>query len=75
METSKNKSNKKGKEPSLLSDIPLGLSSALARNVEAMRVFAQLPDDKRQELINGARAVSSKSEMREYVAGFTKNSF
>ena len=61
------KSTKKEKKESVLADIPLGLSSALARNVSAMRVFAEMPDDKRQSFIEGARAVSSKEEMKAYV--------
>lgn len=61
------KSTKKEKKESVLADIPLGLSSALARNVNAMRVFAEMPDDKRQSFIEGARAVSSKEEMKAYV--------
>lgn len=77
MEVSKKETSKKAKDekPSLLADIPLGLSSALARNVEAMRVFAQLPDDKREAIINGAHGISSKAEMREYVANFTRRVF
>ena len=75
----KMKNNKKDakteKKESILTDIPLGLSSALARNVDAMRTFAEMPDDKRKSFIEGARAVSSKEEMRAYVSniGNAKN--
>jgi hypothetical protein len=75
----KMKENKKAvkteKKESVLADIPLGLSSALARNVSAMRVFAEMPEDKRQSFIEGARAINSKEEMRAYVSGIesTKN--
>ena len=65
---SKSKKDTKKKE-SVLADVPLGLSSALARNVSAMRTFAEMPDDKRQRFIEGARAVSSKEEMKAYVNG------
>ena len=61
------KNAKTEKKESVLADIPPGLSSALARNVSAMRVFAEMPDDKRQSFIEGARAVSSKEEMKAYV--------
>ena len=64
---SKSKKDTKKKE-SVLADVPLGLSSALARNVSAMRVFSQMPDDKRQRFIEGARAVTSKEEMKSYVS-------
>ena len=63
------KSAKAEKKESILADIPLGLSSALARNVNAMRPFAEMPDDKRQSFIEGARAINSKEEMRAYVSG------
>ena len=65
----KQKATKSEKKESLLADIPLGLSSALARNVAAMRTFAEMPDDKRQSFIEGARAINSKEEMRAYVSG------
>ena len=62
------RSKKEDKKNSVVADIPLGLSSALARNVEAMRIFSQLPDDKRKQIIDGARSVSSKQEMKNYVS-------
>ena len=65
----KQKATKSEKKESLLADIPLGLSSALARNVAAMRTFAEMPDDKRQSFIEGARTINSKEEMRAYVSG------
>lgn len=48
-------------------ELPLGFSLALAQNAEAMEKFASFPDDKKQEIINGTHAISSKSEMRRYV--------
>ena len=62
------KNTKTEKKESVVADIPLGLSSALARNVSAMRVFSQMPDDKRKSFIEGARAVKSKEEMKSYVS-------
>lgn len=62
------KNAKTEKKESAVADIPLGLSSALARNVSAMRVFSQMPDDKRKSFIEGARAVKSKEEMKSYVS-------
>ena len=43
------------------------LGMALAMNPEAMQKFASLPETKKQEIINGTHAISSKSEMRQYV--------
>ena len=62
------KNAKTEKKESVIADIPLGLSSALARNVSAMRVFSEMPDDKRKSFIEGARAVKSKEEMKSYVS-------
>ena len=68
-----NKKNAKNeKKDSVIADIPLGLSSALARNVNAMRIFTEMTDEKRQSFIEGARAVGSKEEMRAYVSGIEK---
>ena len=64
---------KNKKEPSLLADIPLGLSSALSRNMGAMKIFAEMPDEQRQQVIEGAHAIKSKDEMRSYVASITKS--
>ena len=66
-QTEKNK-----KKPSPLADIPLGLSSALSRNIAAMRVFAEMPDEARQQVIEGAQAIKSKDEMRSYVASIAQ---
>lgn len=48
-------------------EMPLGLGMALAQNPEAMQKFALLTENKKQEIIQGTHAVSSKEEMRQYV--------
>ena len=48
-------------------NVPANLSAALARNIPAMRVFAELPDEKRRGIIEGARNLTSKKELRSYV--------
>ena len=48
-------------------EMPLGCGMALAQNPEAMQKFASLPENKKQEIINGTHSVSSRSEMRQYV--------
>ncbi|MGN0612836.1 MAG: hypothetical protein ACI4JB_02970 [Porcipelethomonas sp.] len=53
--------------------IPMGFGMALAMNPEAMEKFALLPEKKKQAIINGTHAVSSRSEMRQYVENI-KNS-
>ena len=53
-------------------ELPLGLGMALAMNSEAMERFAQLSPAHKQEIINGAHSVKSKSEMRQYVENIAK---
>lgn len=48
-------------------EIPVGLGMALAMNPEAMQKFTSLTETKKQEIINGTHAVSSKAEMKQYV--------
>ncbi|MGN1089084.1 MAG: hypothetical protein ACI4Q6_01680 [Huintestinicola sp.] len=48
-------------------EMPVGFGMALAMNPEAMQKFASLPENKKQEIINGTHTVSSKAEMHRYV--------
>lgn len=50
-----------------INEIPANLSAALARNIPAMRVFAELDDGRRRGIIEGARNLTSKKEIRGYV--------
>lgn len=50
-----------------INEIPKNLSAALARNIPAMRVFASLDDGRRRGIIEGARSLTSKKELRGYV--------
>ena len=58
---------------SRVADMPMGLSFSLSRNVNAMTAFCAMSDEKRQSIIEGARAVSSKQEMKEYVNAIAKD--
>ena len=48
-------------------DLPLGMSMALAQDSAAMERFAALPEAEKQAVIDGAHAVRSKAEMRAYL--------
>lgn len=48
-------------------EMPLGLGMALAQNPEAMQKFSNLTESKKQEIIQGTHAVTSKAEMKQYV--------
>lgn len=49
-------------------ELPLGFGMALAQDVTAMERFAALPQAEKQAVIDGTRAVGSKTEMQAYVA-------
>ncbi len=50
-----------------LKDLPLGLTLALAQNLNALDHFASMTDVKRREVIEKAKKIKSKEEMRAYV--------
>ncbi len=50
--------------------IPIGLSMALAQNLEAMKKFATLSEKQQKELIEGTHLIKSKEEMQSYVNKF-----
>lgn len=54
-------------------DLPLGFSFALAQNPDAMKVFSNLSEDKKAQVLQQAHGVSSKGEMQSLVNGLTKN--
>lgn len=49
-------------------ELPLGFGMALAQNEAAMRGFEALPEPEKRAVIQRARGVRSKSEMRRLVA-------
>lgn len=49
------------------SELPLGLSMALAQNPDALNKFANLPQSSRSAFVQGAHQVGSKQEMQAYV--------
>ena len=54
-----------------LSELPMGLGMALAKNTKALTVFASLPEERRREVIEGTHAIQSKREMQAYVDHLT----
>lgn len=47
--------------------VPIGLGYALAENSEALKFFAALSEQRRKEVIEQTRAITSKAEMRAFV--------
>ena len=48
--------------------MPLGLGNAFARNTQAMNYFSSLSQEEQNTVINEAKNVRTKKEMRSYVA-------
>ncbi len=53
-------------------EMPMGLSMALARNMEAMEKFSSLTEQQKNEVINGTHEIKSKQEMQQYVKDILK---
>ena len=48
-------------------ELPIGFTMELAEHSDILNRFAQLPHLEQEPLIEGARQVSSRQEMRDYV--------
>ena len=48
-------------------DLPIGFSFALAQSPNAMKNFGALPESMQMDILQKARTVSSKAEMRSLV--------
>lgn len=51
--------------------IPLGLGMALFQNPDAFFYFNGLDPEKQSQIIDGAKDIRSREEMRSYVDGLT----
>ena len=52
-------------------DLPVGFCFALMQNPDSMKKFSNLPEGKQTEILQRARAVSSKDEMQTLVEGIS----
>lgn len=48
-------------------DLPIGFTMELAQHSDILSRFAQLPKAEQNSIVNGAREISSRNEMRDYV--------
>lgn len=48
-------------------DLPIGFTMELAQHSDVLNRFAGLSEEEQLPIINGARGVSSREEMRSYV--------
>ncbi len=54
-------------------ELPIGFTMELAMHSDALNQFSKLPKEKQEHLIDGARQVHSREEMRHYVESMFKN--
>ena len=48
-------------------EIPMGLGMALAKNLDAMNSFSNLPAEEQQQIIAHTHEIRSRKEMQAYV--------
>lgn len=49
-------------------ELPIGFTMELAQHSDILNQFAKLPEAEQNNIVNGARDISSKNEMRNYPA-------
>lgn len=50
-----------------VSEIPMGLNMAMAKNLDAMTYFTNLSKDKQRQIVDYTHNIKSKKEMRAFV--------
>ncbi|NLZ81288.1 MAG: hypothetical protein GX913_05740 [Clostridiales bacterium] len=53
-------------------ELPLGFTMTLAQHSDILNQFTKLPKTERDEIVEGAKQVRSKNEMRDYVTSMFK---
>lgn len=48
-------------------ELPIGFTMELAQHSDILTRFAGLPENQRNEIVNGAKSIESRDEMRNYV--------
>lgn len=48
-------------------ELPIGFTMELAQHSDVLNHFSHLPRSEQESVINGARNIKSRNEMREYV--------
>jgi len=60
------------------SELPIGFTMELAQHSDILTRFAELPEEQRNRIVDRARSVENREEMRNYVESMfqeTKSSF
>lgn len=53
-------------------ELPIGFTMELAQHPDILNQFANLPESGQDSIINGAKSVQSREEMRNYVTNMFK---
>lgn len=69
------KNGNKTKKSGVSASVPLGLSSALAANPQALRRFTGMTEQQRRQVIEQTSTVTSKAEMRQLVERLNTENF
>ena len=56
-------------------NLPIGFTMELALHSDKLNRFARLSPEEQNQIINGARNVKSRSEMRSYVENMFRQEF
>lgn len=54
-------------------DMPLGFTMNLAQNMKALGQFAGLTKEEKENVVDGAKAMKSRDEMKLYVDSIAKS--
>lgn len=49
------------------SELPIGFTMELAQHSDILNRFGQLPESEKNQIVDGARQIDSRNEMRNYV--------
>lgn len=52
-------------------ELPIGFTMELAMHSDILNTFASMPEEKQKEIVDGARLVKSREEVRSYVENIT----
>lgn len=68
------KEKSRGDQMSILNndEVPVGLSMAFAQDLRAMERFCNMNDAEKEQILQQAKKVKSKQEMREFVSQIGK---
>lgn len=56
-------------------ELPMGFTMALAQHSDALSHFSRLSKDEQDHVVEGAKQVKSKNEMRSYVESMFNDQF